>query len=263
MIEAVAHRRPVAKLSPFWATNAPSKNPRRPSRRPTPYRPRSAARAAPGRAARPLPAGRKPIWSSGLDLRGAHPPAPDLHRRPTGRHAFHAGFPASETGPAPGDIAGRLSWPSRSQSVAYIGKGRSESGVSLDAPVSVIGIPGGTCPPSLEPVPLTKAVLMSLMIPWYVAALGAAVVWGIHYPLIQFAISRYVSLLTVLLLTVLPMLLLGAVLRARPSRPMHAASPDSVPASAWNGLGVLPPSLLATRTRSSSPSMGRTRPWLD
>ena len=45
------------------------------------------------------------------------------------------------------------------------------------------------------------------MIPWYVAALGAAVVWGIHYPLIDFALKR-VSLMTVLLLTAIPVLLL-------------------------------------------------------
>lgn len=48
---------------------------------------------------------------------------------------------------------------------------------------------------------------MTRMIPWYVAALGAAVVWGIHYPLIEFALRR-VSLMSVLLLTALPVLLL-------------------------------------------------------
>jgi drug/metabolite transporter (DMT)-like permease len=52
-----------------------------------------------------------------------------------------------------------------------------------------------------------KVVFMTLMIPWYVAALGAAVVWGIHYPLIDFALKR-ISLMTVLLLTVVPVLLL-------------------------------------------------------
>ena len=45
------------------------------------------------------------------------------------------------------------------------------------------------------------------MVPWYVAAFGAAVVWGIHYPLIDFALKR-VSLMTVLLLTAVPVLLL-------------------------------------------------------
>jgi len=49
---------------------------------------------------------------------------------------------------------------------------------------------------------------MTLTITWYVAALGTAVVWGIHYPLIDFALKR-VSLMTVLLLTALPVLLLA------------------------------------------------------
>jgi drug/metabolite transporter (DMT)-like permease len=52
-----------------------------------------------------------------------------------------------------------------------------------------------------------KVAFMTLMIPWYVAALGAAVVWGIHYPLIDFALKR-ISLMTVLLLTAIPVLLL-------------------------------------------------------
>ena len=44
-------------------------------------------------------------------------------------------------------------------------------------------------------------------IPWYVTALGAALVWGIHYPLVDFALKR-VSVYSVLLLTVMPVLLL-------------------------------------------------------
>ena len=43
--------------------------------------------------------------------------------------------------------------------------------------------------------------------PWYLTALGAALIWGIHYPLVGFALKR-VSLFSVLLLTVLPVLLL-------------------------------------------------------
>lgn len=39
--------------------------------------------------------------------------------------------------------------------------------------------------------------------PWYVGALGAALVWGIHYPLVEHALRR-VSLVAVLLLTALP-----------------------------------------------------------
>jgi drug/metabolite transporter (DMT)-like permease len=42
--------------------------------------------------------------------------------------------------------------------------------------------------------------------PWYVSAIGAALVWGIHYPLLDHALKR-LSLFTVLFLTVLPMLL--------------------------------------------------------
>jgi drug/metabolite transporter (DMT)-like permease len=45
-----------------------------------------------------------------------------------------------------------------------------------------------------------------MSLPWYVAALGAAVVWGIHYPLIDFALKR-LSLVTVLVITALPLLL--------------------------------------------------------
>ena len=44
-------------------------------------------------------------------------------------------------------------------------------------------------------------------IPWYVTALGAALVWGIHYPLVDFALKR-ISVFSVLLLTVIPVLLL-------------------------------------------------------
>jgi drug/metabolite transporter (DMT)-like permease len=45
-------------------------------------------------------------------------------------------------------------------------------------------------------------------LPWYVAALGAALVWGLHYPLIEQALQR-VSLPAVLLLTALPMVLVA------------------------------------------------------
>jgi drug/metabolite transporter (DMT)-like permease len=45
------------------------------------------------------------------------------------------------------------------------------------------------------------------MMPWYVAALGAALVWGLHYPLIDYALER-VSLMTVLALTALPIVVL-------------------------------------------------------
>jgi drug/metabolite transporter (DMT)-like permease len=45
-------------------------------------------------------------------------------------------------------------------------------------------------------------------IPWYLAALGAATVWGIHYPLIAHAL-KHVSVPTVLILSVLPALVVG------------------------------------------------------
>ncbi len=46
-----------------------------------------------------------------------------------------------------------------------------------------------------------------MQIQWYIAALGASLAWGIHYPLVGFALSR-ISLFSVLLITVLPVLLL-------------------------------------------------------
>ena len=45
-------------------------------------------------------------------------------------------------------------------------------------------------------------------IPWYLAAIGAALLWGIHYPLIDNALRR-VSLITVLLLTALPIVVIA------------------------------------------------------
>ena len=49
-------------------------------------------------------------------------------------------------------------------------------------------------------------------LPWYVAGLGAALLWGIHYPLLEHALKR-VSLVTVLVLTVLPVLVVALVFR--------------------------------------------------
>jgi len=43
-------------------------------------------------------------------------------------------------------------------------------------------------------------------IPWYVAALGAAVTWGIYYPLVDMALKR-ISLYSVILLSMIPVLL--------------------------------------------------------
>ncbi len=49
-----------------------------------------------------------------------------------------------------------------------------------------------------------------MSIPWYVTAIGAAIIWGIHYPLIDFAMKR-LSVYTVLLISVLPVLFLMPV----------------------------------------------------
>jgi drug/metabolite transporter (DMT)-like permease len=43
-------------------------------------------------------------------------------------------------------------------------------------------------------------------IPWYIAALGAAVTWGIYYPLVDMALKR-ISLYSVILLSMIPVLL--------------------------------------------------------
>lgn len=50
--------------------------------------------------------------------------------------------------------------------------------------------------------------------PWYVPAIAAAVVWGLHYPLIEHALKR-VSLTTVVLLTALPMALVALAFPGR------------------------------------------------
>lgn len=47
-------------------------------------------------------------------------------------------------------------------------------------------------------------------LPWYVAAFAAAVIWGLHYPLLDHALKR-ISLPSVLLLTALPIMLIALV----------------------------------------------------
>jgi drug/metabolite transporter (DMT)-like permease len=47
-----------------------------------------------------------------------------------------------------------------------------------------------------------------VQIPWYVAALGAAMVWGVHYPLVDFALKR-LSWVSVFVLTLLPLLVVA------------------------------------------------------
>jgi len=47
-----------------------------------------------------------------------------------------------------------------------------------------------------------------MKLPWYLAALAAAIVWGVHYPLVDNAL-RKLSLVTVLVLTAVPLVLLA------------------------------------------------------
>lgn len=49
-----------------------------------------------------------------------------------------------------------------------------------------------------------------MQLPWYVTALGAAMIWGIHYPLVDNALKR-ISPVGVLMLTVIPILLVAAL----------------------------------------------------
>jgi drug/metabolite transporter (DMT)-like permease len=53
-----------------------------------------------------------------------------------------------------------------------------------------------------------------MQFPWYLPAILAAVVWGLHYPLIENAL-RHVSLTTVVLLTAAPMALVALAFPAR------------------------------------------------
>ncbi len=49
-----------------------------------------------------------------------------------------------------------------------------------------------------------------MQLPWYVTALGAATIWGIHYPLVDNALKR-ISPVGVLMLTAIPVLLVSAL----------------------------------------------------
>ena len=60
-----------------------------------------------------------------------------------------------------------------------------------------------------------------MQLPWYVTALAAALIWGIHYPLIDNALKK-VSLYSVLLLTALPVVLLAPF---RPSISLGSGTP--------------------------------------
>lgn len=45
-----------------------------------------------------------------------------------------------------------------------------------------------------------------MQIPWYIAALGAALTWGVYYPLVDMALKR-ISLYSVILLSMIPVFL--------------------------------------------------------
>jgi len=49
-----------------------------------------------------------------------------------------------------------------------------------------------------------------MYIPWYIAALGAAITWGIYYPLVDMALKR-ISLFSVILLSMIPVLLVTSL----------------------------------------------------
>lgn len=51
-----------------------------------------------------------------------------------------------------------------------------------------------------------------MQIPWYVTAIGAALVWGVHYPLVDHALKK-ISLVSVLLITALPIAMLALFFR--------------------------------------------------
>lgn len=77
-----------------------------------------------------------------------------------------------------------------------------------------------------------------LTAPWYLAAIAAAIAWGIHYPLVDHALKK-LSLPGVLLLTTLPVLLLAPLFR-------HALAADiqTLAATSWpERLVLLAPAL--------------------
>ena len=83
-----------------------------------------------------------------------------------------------------------------------------------------------------------------MRIPWYLTAIGAAMIWGVHYPLIDNALKK-LSLVTVLLLTALPVALLIPFFL-----PSLIADYRLVSAMTWNErapvLGITLTSLLAS-----------------
>lgn len=62
--------------------------------------------------------------------------------------------------------------------------------------------------------------------PWYLAALAAAIVWGVHYPLVDNALKK-LSLPGVLLLTTLPVLILAPLFTRALTTDMQVLSATS------------------------------------
>jgi uncharacterized membrane protein len=81
----------------------------------------------------------------------------------------------------------------------------------------------------------------TVQLPWYLAALGAAVAWGIHYPLVGFALKR-VSLVFVLVLTALPIVLLAPFFYRRLGADLAALAAMSA-AERWTVLALAATSL--------------------
>lgn len=69
-------------------------------------------------------------------------------------------------------------------------------------------------------------------LPWYFAALAAAVVWGVHYPLVDHALKK-LSLPGVLLLTALPILVLALVAQRQLAADISVLQTSSWPERLW------------------------------
>jgi len=73
-------------------------------------------------------------------------------------------------------------------------------------------------------------------LPWYIPAIAAAAVWGLHYPLIEYALRR-VSLPAVVLLTALPMALVALAFPARLAADWRAVA--ALPVSERGLIGLI------------------------
>ena len=75
-----------------------------------------------------------------------------------------------------------------------------------------------------------------MQLPWYVAALAAAITWGIYYPLVDMALKR-ISLYSVIVLSMIPVLLAMPWFMKTVSRDIETVR--SLPASEqWMILGL-------------------------